>query len=168
MIKADDNTNLIFDREKLEKCFAELKDEHTVEPTKQFWREEMERCEDPVYFYNNYWMAIDKDGTQISPNPITYEQYEALQRKMRSSVHRDRIAIVGNLNPINFALSVASEKIVIVQPDEVLDVNQKPIEFDVPQLIDNLEVIDLKKRDQPFYKFNAHKGGNKNKRNRRY
>ena len=59
---------------------------HTVEPTDEFIIAEYERCKDPVYFYNHYWMVIDKDGNAVSPKPITYEEYEERQNVARMQI----------------------------------------------------------------------------------
>ena len=57
-----------------------------AEPTAKFWEEEMERCKDPRYFYNNYWSV---DGKQ--PNPLSEEQwndYLNMQASLRCDFKR--------------------------------------------------------------------------------
>ncbi len=62
-----------FDTENLQQRIEEIKSMHTCEPTKEFWKEEMKRCEDPRYFYNNYWTLPNGKA----PRQIFKEEWDA-------------------------------------------------------------------------------------------
>lgn len=53
----------VFNREKLEM----LMQRHTAEPTDEFVLAELERCKDPLYFYNNYWSV---NGKAVKPMSV--------------------------------------------------------------------------------------------------
>lgn len=67
----------VFDRDKLER----LMQRHTAEPTDQFVLEELERCKDPRYFYNNYWSV---DGRAVKPlSEVEWKQREDYMNEQR-------------------------------------------------------------------------------------
>lgn len=69
--------NDVFDRDKLE----QLMQRHTAEPTDQFILEELERCKDPRYFYNNYWSV---DGRAPKPlSEVEWKQREDYMNEQR-------------------------------------------------------------------------------------
>lgn len=74
-----DMTKYVFDREKLETLIEQRK--YDVQPTEQFVVDEMERCKDPRYFFNNYWTV---NGKQPDPKSVEeWEEYEDWQNKLR-------------------------------------------------------------------------------------
>lgn len=75
----------VFDREKLEKRLEELK-QFGPQPTIEYYEAEMERCRDPLYFYNNYWTV---NGKPVKP--MTQEEWDLhYQQSMEMRLKRRR------------------------------------------------------------------------------
>ena len=60
-----------------------------MEKDEKYWKEEIEKCKSPVYFFNNYCLV---DGKK--PEPITQEQYDKTIELIKNH-YRGPIAIRG-------------------------------------------------------------------------
>lgn len=54
--------------------------------TPEEWAAEVERCKDPVYFYNTYW--VKPDGTK--PKQITKQEWEGLMEAANNERYKRR------------------------------------------------------------------------------
>ena len=44
------------------------------------WEKEYEKCKDPVYFYSNYLMIKNRDGTMSVPPPLSDKTKEDMRK----------------------------------------------------------------------------------------
>lgn len=65
----------VFNRKKLESLIEDKK--YDVQPTDKFVLEELERCKDPRYFYNNYYTI---NGQAVKP--VSEEEWKSMQESV--------------------------------------------------------------------------------------
>lgn len=65
--------------------------------TPEEWAAEVERCKDPVYVYNTYW--VKADGTK--PKPITTEQWESIMHNANEIRYKGRTPRRNNILTYN-------------------------------------------------------------------
>lgn len=62
----------VFEREKLNARIKEFEADPNSEENKKWLAEEYERCKDPRYFFNNYWLVDGK-----APEPKSEEEWNS-------------------------------------------------------------------------------------------
>ena len=57
------------------------------------WEKEYEKCKDPVYFYSNYLMIKNTDGTMSVPPPLSDKAKEDMRKWIGLNQNKDEYMI---------------------------------------------------------------------------